>query len=83
VDEHDLHGGALLVVVGRERCLIDTDREGDQRRGGEPRQHAVDDAQEAGGVGEIDQGHWTCLSLFGIFQQIAIMCVDRGKMVAS
>jgi hypothetical protein len=57
VDVHDLGGGALLIVVGRDDSLIDAEGEGDQRRGREPRQQPVDQCKETLGIGKIDQGH--------------------------
>ncbi len=60
VDEHDLHRGALLVVVGREVGLADRERKGHERGGRQPRQQPVDDDQEAGRIGEVGQRHRGC-----------------------
>ena len=57
MDEHDLDGGALLVVVGRQHRLVDAEREHEHRRAAEPRQHAVGEREEARRIGEIDDGH--------------------------
>ena len=62
VDEHDLHGRALLVVVGRAERLLQPDGEGEHRRADEPRQQPLGERQEARRVGEIDQGHRSLLS---------------------
>ena len=48
VDEHDLHGGALLIVVGRHRRLIEADQQQDRGRARQPRQHARRQRQELG-----------------------------------
>ncbi|GCC49140.1 hypothetical protein chiPu_0033435, partial [Chiloscyllium punctatum] len=55
VDEHDLHGGALLVVIGRHRRLVEPDREQDRGRACEPRQDARSQRQKPGRVGEVGQ----------------------------
>ena len=43
MDEHDLGGGALLVIVGRDHHLADAEREGGERQRAQPRQQAADD----------------------------------------
>ena len=58
MDEHDLDGRALLVVVGGEKQgLGQPDRECEHGRGDQPRQHALGARQEPGRIGKIDQGH--------------------------
>jgi hypothetical protein len=59
VDEHDLYGRALLIVVGRdEQCEIKPDGEQECRQPGEPRHQPVRKIEEAGWIGEIDESHW-------------------------
>jgi predicted secreted Zn-dependent protease len=62
VQEHDLHGRTLLVIVGRIHRAVQADREKNDCRCRKPRQHAVDDVQEARRIGEIDHSHERSLS---------------------
>src|SRR5665213_3175002 len=57
MDEHDLDGGTLLVVVGRGRRLIKADRQKNGGRGHQPRQYPRGQRQEPCRVGEIGQRH--------------------------
>jgi hypothetical protein len=57
VQEHDLDGGALLIVVGRVHGAREAEREQQNRRRRQPGQHAVNQRQEARRVGEIDNSH--------------------------
>ena len=57
MDEHDLDGRALLVVVGCERDLDDADNECEHCRSGKPWQGATAESQEAGWVGKLDHAH--------------------------
>src|ERR1700692_3076875 len=61
VDEHDLDGGALLVIVRGHGRLVEADRQQDRGRARQPRQNARGQRQEPGRVGEIDQRHGTLL----------------------
>src|SRR6266481_623636 len=57
VNEHDLDGGALLIVVRRQVRAPQSACERDQGRGDKPRQHAFDKRYEAGRISKIDQRH--------------------------
>ena len=57
MQEHDLDGGALLVIVRRAGDAIEAIGENQRGRAGEPGQHAVDQRQKARRVGEIDYSH--------------------------
>ena len=55
--EHDLHGRALLIIViivGRERGLVEAEREQDRRCGSELRQHARCKREEQRRSGKVD-----------------------------
>src|SRR5205809_8042793 len=57
MDEHDLDGRALLVVVGCEGDLDDADNECEHCRSGKPWQGATAESQEAGWIGKLDHAH--------------------------
>src|ERR1700683_2577764 len=57
MDEHDLDGRALLIIVGGEPGATQPDREGNHGGGDEPRQYAPDQRYEPGRIGEVDQRH--------------------------
>ena len=57
MQEHDLDGGALLVIVRRAEDAVKPIGENQRARPCKPRQHAVDQRQEARRVGEIDHSH--------------------------
>ena len=57
MDEHDLDGGTLLVIVGRHGRLIEADQQQNSSGSGKPRQQPCGQRQEPGRVGEIDQRH--------------------------
>jgi hypothetical protein len=64
VNEHDLHGRALLIVVGRdEQRLIEPERKGEHGRDHEPGEHAFGKRVEARRVGKFGQAH-DCLPVF-------------------
>ena len=57
MQEHDLHRGALLIVVWSHDRLVDAEREDDRGQAAEPRNRAVGKGKEARRVGEIGDGH--------------------------
>jgi hypothetical protein len=57
VNEHDLYGRALLVVVRSEPGLRQAYREGNDRRADKPGQEPAAECKKAGRVGEVDQSH--------------------------
>ena len=57
VDEHDLDGRALLIVVGRREHEPEADRECDRGRDDQPRQRALDQGEKARRIGKVDQRH--------------------------
>ena len=62
VQEHDLDGGALLIIVRRQHRLIDAEGEREHRQAAEPRNRAVGEVQETRRIGEIGEGHGRFLS---------------------
>ena len=57
VDEHDLHGRALLVVVGRDRRTDKARSRADRGRGRSHGSTPRGEREEAVGIGKIDQRH--------------------------
>ncbi|MNC99359.1 hypothetical protein D3C83_176270 [compost metagenome] len=57
MQKHDLDRGALLIIVGRAHYAVKPIGKYQRRRRREPGQDAVDKAQKAGRVGEIDHSH--------------------------
>jgi hypothetical protein len=60
MDEHDLDRLALLIVGrGYEEREVQPNSEQDKRHCREPRDDAVDEAQETRRIGKADHGGWS------------------------